>query len=151
MDYALRVLSRRRVSCEGLRGLMSRKGFQEAESEPCLAKLKEWGYLDDQEYAKDVLRAVGRECPVGKMRAAFELRKRAIDPDLARKVVDETYEGVSEEAIALEAARKYMNGKDAGSLKEKERERLAKWLLRRGFRYESVRSALSAIGQGDPE
>ncbi len=151
MDYALRVLSRRRVSSEGLRGLLSRKGFPAADSESCVAKLKEWGYLDDQGYARDVLRAVSSVCPVGKRRAAFELRKRAIDPELARKVMDETYEGVSEEVLASEAARKYLNGKDAGSLKEKERERLARWLQRRGFGYEAIRSALSSLGQGDPE
>lgn len=130
---------------------MSRKGFPDTESESCIAKLREWGYLDDQGYARDVLHAVSSECPVGRRRAAFELRKRSIDPELARAAVDETYEGLSEEVLAREAARKYLSGRKTGSLKEKERERLARWLQRRGFGYESIRSALSSLGQGDPE
>lgn len=151
MDYALSVLSRRRISTGNLMELMSRKGFSEADAESCAAKLKEWGYLDDQDYAKDVLRAVMSECPVGRRRAGFELRKRAIDGSLAAQVLQEAFSGLDEENLAASAARKYLNGKDAGSLTLSERQRLARWLQRRGFGYEAIRSALRGAGQGDPE
>lgn len=151
MDYALRVLSRRRVSTGRMKELLARKGFTEQESDQCVAKLTEWGYLDDQGYARDVLQAVSAPCPVGRRRALYELRKRMVDPDLARTVTTESYEGVSEEALAQEAARKYMGGRREGPLKDKERDRLARWLGRRGFGYESIRSALRALGPGDPE
>ncbi len=134
-----------------MRDLLARKGFPESQAEPCIASLIEWGYLDDHVYARDVLQAVSSGCPVGRRRARFELQKRLVDKELAGSVTDEFYEGVSEEALALEAARKYLNGRNAGSLKEKERERLARWLQRRGFAYESIRSVLSGAGQGDPE
>lgn len=151
MDYALSVLSRRRVSTGNLKQLMSRKGFSEADAEECAAKLSEWGYLDDQGYAKDVLHAVMSDCPVGKRRAGFELRKRSIDGDLAASVLEEAFSGVAEEDLALKAARKYLGAKDAGSLTVSERQRLARWLERRGFGYEAIRSALRSAGQGDPE
>jgi SOS response regulatory protein OraA/RecX len=134
-----------------MKDLMNRKGFGEAESSECIAKLTEWGYLDDQGYARDVLRAVSSACPVGKRRAQFELRKRLIDKDLADSVTYDVYSGVSEEALASEAAGKYLNGKDIGSLKDKERERLVRWLQRRGFGFQSIYSALRGAGQGDPE
>lgn len=151
MDYALRVLSRRRVSTGNMKDLLARKGFTGSDADACIAKLTEWGYLDDQGYARDVLRAVSAACPVGRRRAQFELRKRQIDQDLARAVTDEAYAGVSEEALALEASRKYLNGKNTGSLKEKERERLVRWLQRRGFGFSSIISVLRDTGQGDPE
>ncbi len=151
LDYALRVLSRRRVSTGRMKELLAHKGFTEQESDECVAKLLEWGYLDDQGYARDVLQAVSAPCPVGQRRALHELRKRKVDPDLARTIAAESYQGVSEEALAAEAARKYMGGKSEGPLKEKERDRLVRWLGRRGFGYESIRSALRALGQGDPE
>lgn len=151
LDYALRVLSRRQVSSGNMKQLLSRKGYNETDAESCVAKLKEWGYLDDQGYAKDVLHAMMGECPVGRRRAVFELRKRFLDRELTKEVVDEIYSGLSEEALAKEAARRYLKGRNAGSLKGKERERLAGWLLRRGFGYAAVRSALGDAGQGDPE
>ena len=151
MDYALRVLSRRRISSGALRSLLSRKGFPVPASDSCIERLREWGYLDDLGYAEDALRAVFSGCPVGRRRAEYELRKRCIEPGLAEKILDEAYQGVSEEALASEAALKYLNGKDARSLKLQERARLARWLERRGFGHESIRSALSALGHEDPE
>lgn len=151
MDYALRVLSRRRISSGGLKHRLTRKGFSETDAESCTEKLREWGYLDDLGYARDVLTGLESECPVGRRRAKSELLRRSIDPVLAQEVVDEAYDGVSEEALALTAARKYLNGKDGRLLKEKERERLARWLQRRGFGYDGIRTALSALGQEDPE
>jgi regulatory protein len=151
MDYALRVLSRRRVSSGKMKDLLARKGFEESESEECIAKLTQWGYLDDRGYAKDVLEAVKAPCPVGRRRALYELRKRMVDEDLARSVAAEAYEGTSEEDLAREAVRKYMDGKDPVPLTDKERARLARWLGRRGFGYEAIRSALRDAGQGDPE
>ncbi len=151
MDYALRVLSRRRVSTGKMKDLLARKGFDEPESVSCIEKLTEWGYLNDQEYAKDVLHDVSGPCPVGKRRALYELRKRMVDPALAQKVAAESYEGVSEESLAKEAVRKYLNGKREAPLHEKDRDRLARWLERRGFGYESIRTALQDLGQGDPE
>lgn len=150
MDYALRILSRRAVSSGTLRDLLSRKGYPRTESEPCIEKLREWGYLDDQGYARNVLHALSSEYPVGRIRAAFELRRRAVDPELAAAAIDEAYRDVSEEALASEAARKYLSGRSKGSLKQKEREKLARWLQRRGFGYESIRSALSGLGQSNP-
>lgn len=151
MDYALRMLSRRRVSTGKMKDLLARKGFSEPESSACIEKLSDWGYLDDQGYAKDVLQDVSAPCPVGKRRALYELRKRMVDPALAQMVTAETYEGVSEESLAEEAVRKYLNSKREVPLHDKERDRLARWLERRGFGYESIRSALRNLGQGDPE
>ena len=151
LDYALRVLSRRRVSTGRMKELLARKGFTEMESDQCIAKLTEWRYLDDQGYARDVLQGVSAPCPVGKRRALYELRKRMVDPELAQAVTAESYEGVSEESLAREAVRVYLNGKHVVPLQDKERDRLARWLGRRGFGWESIRSALRDLGQGDPE
>jgi len=151
LDYALRVLSRRRVSTGRMKELLARKGFTEQQSDECIAKLTEWRYLDDQGYARDVLQGVSASCPIGKRRALYELRKRMVDSELAQAVTAESYEGVSEESLAREAVRKYLNGKQEAPLHDKERDRLVRWLCRRGFGYESIYSALRDLGQGDPE
>lgn len=151
MDYALRVLSRRRISSGALYAMMSRKGFSGPACDSCVERLREWGYLNDAEYARDTLKAVSASCPVGRRRAEHELRKRLVDPVLTQAVLDETYQGLSEEALAREAALRYLGGRDIRSLRLEERVRLARWLERRGFGPESIRSALYALGTQDPD
>ena len=142
LGYALGVLSRRRVSTGQMRDSMRRKGYPEDEVENVLQKLTEWGYLDDRGYARDILRSMIAECPLGRRRARYELSKRLFDRDLVESVVNETFESASEAEMASLAARKYLNGKSSGPVREKERERLYRWLQRRGFGTESIYSVL---------
>ncbi|MGI6666652.1 MAG: regulatory protein RecX [Bacillota bacterium] len=145
-DYALGVLSRRRVSKGQMRESLSRKGYPDEESETAIAKLVEWGYLDDEIYSRDILRAMMNECPIGRRRAVFELSRRLFDKELIKRAVDEVFSGVGEEELAALAARKYLDRKNSGLTSERERERLARWLQRRGFGAEAIFSALRRTG-----
>jgi SOS response regulatory protein OraA/RecX len=125
-----------------MRVSLSRRGYADQESETAIDKLVEWGYLDDESYCRDILRAMLNECPIGRRRAVFELRKRLFDKELIERAVDEAFEAVGEEELAALAAQKYLGGKRSGLTTEKERERLARWLQRRGFGTEEILSAL---------
>lgn len=151
LDYALRVLSRRRVSKGQMRDSMRRKGYPEEDVENALLKLCEWGYLDDAGFARDILQSAISGCPLGRRRAEFELSKRLFDKELIASAVDDTYQEVREEELASLAAKKYLDGKVSGPVKEKERERLARWLQRRGFDSESIYSVLRSLEWGDRE
>ncbi len=125
---------------------MSRKGYPDDESETAIAKAVEWGYLDDESYCRDILLAMLNECPIGRRRAVFELRKRLFDEELIKRTVDEVFGAAAEEELAALAAKKYLSGKRSGLTTEKERERLARWLQRRGFGAEDILSALRRAG-----
>lgn len=153
LNCALGILSRRRVSRGQMRESMRRKGYSEEEVEDTLAKIGEWGYLDDDGYARDILRSMISECPLGRRRAEYELSKRLFEKDLIEAVVNEAFGGLREEEMASLAARQYLdvkrNGKSSESGSEKERERLARWLQRRGFGAESVYAALRSLGRSE--
>ncbi|HHW18125.1 MAG TPA: regulatory protein RecX [Firmicutes bacterium] len=145
MDVALRILSRRRVSSGEMEALLLRKGYTGDEVGNCLDRLKGWGYLDDRSLARDIVSSMVKACPVGKARAMFELERRRFQKELAREVVEEVYNGLVEEELAKVAAERYFGEKKERSLKDCHR--LARWLLRRGFEPETVRSIVSGFGQ----
>lgn len=151
LDYALGILSRRRASGGQITASMRRKGYSEQEVGEALARLSEWGYLDDEGYARDILHSMAEGCPLGRRRAKYELSKRLFDTDTIEAAVNEAFLGQREDEMALLAARKYLDGKSGVSVTEKERERLARWLQRRGFDTESICSALRSLGLGDRE
>jgi len=145
METALSALSRRRLSSGQLLDILRRKGCADDDARACLAKLEEWGYLDDRSFAKDLIGSMLRACPIGKRRAHLELSKRLFQKELAEEVVREAYCGLIEEDLALEAARRYLNGKKVLSVKEQSR--LGRWLLRQGFESEIIGSVLRRLGK----
>ncbi len=147
MDCALRVLSRRRVSSGQMESLLKKKGAPSREIDQCMARLSEWGYLDDSKLARDILRQALAACPIGRRKASYELLKRSFHKDVSEDAVFEVFGELAEEDLAKEALSRRLKGRDYGSLKEKERERLARWLWRRGFDGEAIRSALAGYGQ----
>ncbi|MGI6643695.1 MAG: regulatory protein RecX [Bacillota bacterium] len=147
MDCALRVLSRRRVSTGQMESLLKRKGALESDINECIARLSEWGYLDDRRLAKDILHEALATCPIGRRRASYELLKRSFQKGISEDAVSEVFGELAEEDLAKEALSRKLRGRDLGSLKEKERVRLARWLWRRGFDGQSIRSALAGYGQ----
>jgi regulatory protein len=138
-----------------MRESLRRKGYSDKETETAIAKLVEWGYLDDEGYSREILRAMQRTCPIGRRRAVFELTRRLFDKELIERAVDEVFAGVGEEELAALAARKYLSNKKNESTTEIERERLARWLQRRGFGFEAIHSALRrtvwTTGDGQPD
>ncbi len=145
MSAALNVLSRKQVSTGQMRRLLGSKGYSSDEIENCIAKLGEWRYLDDRSYAADLVRAMGGAYPFGRRRALFELKKKLFSDEVVEAAVSEAYDALDEEVLAHRAAAVYLRGKDESSLKVKER--LARWLLRRGFDFETANSV--AFGPGE--
>ncbi len=142
MDVALRALARRRMTSGQMRNLLLKKGCNPEESEKCLGQLSSWGYVDDRSYVKEVLKYMLGDCPVGKRRAVYDLVKKGFDKDLAEEEATEAYKDLYEGDLARRAASKYLNGRRCGSLKDQERERLFRWLMRRGFETDAIYSVL---------
>lgn len=142
MDVALKALSRRRMTSGQMRNLLFKKGCDPEESERCLDRLSSWGYLDDKSYVKEVLKYMLGDCPVGKRRAVYDLVKKGFDKDLAEEEATEAYKDLYEGDLARRAASKYLNGRRCESLKDQERKRLFRWLMRRGFEIDAIYFAL---------
>ena len=127
MTRALNFLGYRARSEKEVRDRLRRYGYGEETVENVVVRLKELGYLDDEDFARLVVREKARR--YGPRRVSAELRRSGVDAELARGVVEEEFAGRSEvEQARSAAARRYNRG---GS--DAEARRVYGFLVRRGY------------------
>jgi regulatory protein len=127
MTRALNFLGYRARSERELRGRLRRYGYGEQTVGTVVGRLRELGYLDDEDFARLVAREKARK--YGPRRVSAELRKSGVDPELAQTVVEEEFGQRSEiEEARSSAARRYNRG---GS--DAEARRVYGFLVRRGY------------------
>ena len=127
MARALNFLGYRARSEKEVRDRLRRYGYGEETMEGVVVRLKELGYLDDEDFARLVVREKARR--YGPRRVSAELRKTGVDAELAQGVVEEEFAGRSEiEQARSTAARRYNRG---GS--DAEARRVYGFLVRRGY------------------
>jgi regulatory protein len=127
MTRALNFLGYRARSEKEVRDRLRRYGYGEEIVEEVVVRLKELGYLDDEDFARLVVREKARR--YGPRRVSAELRRSGVDAELARGVVEEEFAGRSEVVQARStAARRYNRG---GS--DAEARRVYGFLVRRGY------------------
>lgn len=131
---AARMVGRRALSKEELRGRLLKKGASEEDARDAADWLEDIGAIDDAGYAAMVVRHCG-DRGYGPARAREELRRRGIGRELWEEALRELPE--SGEAIAA------FLRKRAGDLSDpREVKRLTDALLRRGFPWGDVREAM---------
>jgi regulatory protein len=127
MTRALNFLGYRARSEKEVRDRLRRYGYGEETVEDVVVRLKELGYLDDEDFARLVVREKARR--YGPRRVSAELQRSGVDAELARGVVEEEFAGRSEvEQARSAAARRYNRG---GS--DAEARRVYGFLVRRGY------------------
>ena len=136
-DFSLRLLSYRPRSEKEVRERLGRHGFPPETVEETIARLKGQGLLDEGAFAR--FWKEGRETASPRSRRLIEqeLRRKGIDPELAREAVGD----LEDEESALRAARKKARSLK-GLDKETFRKKMQSYLLRRGFSWEVARRTL---------
>ena len=129
MNRALHFLGYRARSRSEVRERLRRYGYGEETIGAVIGRLEELGYLDDEEFARTVVREKARR--YGPRRVSADLRRSGVDAELAQNVVEEEFAGRSElEEARSAAARRYNRG---GSDAEAEARRVYGFLVRRGY------------------
>jgi regulatory protein len=127
MNRALRFLGYRARSEKELRDRLRRYGYGEETVGSVAGRLKELGYLDDEEFARLAVREKARR--YGPRRVLGELRKSGVEAELAQGVVNEEFAGRSElEEASSAAARRYNRGGSNAQAR-----RVYGFLMRRGY------------------
>jgi regulatory protein len=127
MSRALHFLGYRARSEKELRDRLGRYGYGKETVQAVVGRLKELGYLDDEQFARFVAREKARR--YGPKRVLGELRKSGVDAELARGVVDEEFAGRSELEEASSAAARRYNKRGSNA----EARRVYGFLMRRGY------------------
>jgi len=130
---AFRLLSLRGRSVKELRSKLLEKGFGDPVVNRVIAGLRELGYLDDAAFAREWARSLAANRLYGNRRLETSLLEKGISSGLIREAIA----GVRKEhpeREALEAVvRKKLKGRKPGDLDRRDKQRLARSLLGKGF------------------
>ena len=144
-DKALTHLSATRKTEKQIRTYLAGKGYLSAVIEYVLEKLRSYNFVNDGEYAEAYIESAGKK--KGSRLIKMELKSKGVSDE----EIDGALSAVDSET-QIEAAKavlqKYMRGKTA------DRETLHKayrYLMSKGFEYETARAALASLGELDEE
>lgn len=121
MNYAARALSARAQSSSELRTRLKRRAADAQDVEQVLARLKDAGLVNDQNFASAYTSWRKENQGFGKTRVLRDLMARRVAPALARKAVDAAYENVDETALIEAFLKRKYRGKDLGALLAEEK------------------------------
>ena len=135
-EYALRVLGGRAHSTGELREKLRRKAELAADVDPAIARLKEYGYLNDRKFAESFAAARLENEGLGKSRVLADLFRRRVAPVVAQQTVGKVYEDVNEQALAEAFVRRKfrMTSKENLFQDDKQMASAYRRLVRAGFR-----------------
>jgi len=150
-EYALRVLGGRAHSSGELREKLRQKAERVADVDAILARLKDYGYLNDRKFAEGFAAARLENEGLGKTRVLADLSRRRVAPALARQTVGHVYEGVDEQALAEDfVRRRFRLASKEGFLQEQKQMASAyRRLVRAGFRSATALAVLKKFAR-DP-
>jgi regulatory protein len=146
MDRAVKLLAAKPRSVGELRERLLEKLWTDTEIvDAVIEKLKEYKYLDDEQYARDLAVSKLRQKPQGRHRLRRSLSQKKLDGELVDKAVGDAFAKLPE-AEMIDAAiekRLRLNGRP------KTRDEIKKFydhLLRQGFGYDLIREKMAALG-----
>jgi regulatory protein len=149
LSIALRLLTRRARSTAEIRERLAREGVSEEAIAEVLARLREWGYLDDKAFAQAWVSDRTRLRPTGTKRLEAELREKGVSPEIIHQVLQERTETAEIQMAADLAAKRRTARQRLGAdgdtpqvVDQAEERRLLGYLLRRGFSITAARRAL---------
>jgi len=151
MNRAVKLLAAKPRSIRELRERLLEKSWTNAEIvDGVLEKLKGYGYLDDDQFARDVALSNLRQKPQGRRRLQQTMSRKKLDRETVDSAIEAAFEKVPEDELIDVAIEKYLRLKG----RPENRDQLKKFydhLLRRGFDYSLVREKMSDLARFDED
>jgi regulatory protein len=129
MNRALDILSYRARAKGELRERLVQTGYAEETVGVVIVRLEELGYLNDEEFARNLAREEARK-KYGPRRILGDLRRAGVDEEVAREAVEEEFAKHSEYETALTIAQQRYN---TGEGSDAQARRVYGFLMRRGY------------------
>ena len=151
-ERAVKLLAAKPRSVAELRErLLQRRGTTKSVVETVIARLREYGYLDDERYAFSYASSKVKQRPIGRRRLERDLKFKKIENNVAAEALELVYTETPEEQLIDRAIEKRIRLR--GRPKDRaEAKKLFDHLLRQGFSFELVSEKVrSATGHADTE
>jgi regulatory protein len=137
-ERAINLLSYKPRSQAEMRARLLEKDWaEESVVDQVIARLKELGYLNDEQFAANFASSRLTAKPLGRTRLRRDLQRKKLSSETVENALDEAYEQQSEEELITRAIDKRIRLKGAPTTRE-EAKKLFDYLIRRGFGYDLV-------------
>lgn len=147
MNRAVKLLAAKPRSVRELRERLLEKLWTNDEIvDLVIEKLKEYKYLDDEQFACDIALSKLRQKPQGKRRLQQSMSQKKLDKDVVETAIADAFERISEEElidIAI-AKRLRLNGKPET---RKDTKKFYDHLLRRGFGFDLIQKKMTTVAK----
>ena len=138
LQRAVKLLAAKTRSVEELRErLLEKEWTDEAAADYALAKLKEYGYLDDERFAFGFASYRVKQKAVGRQRLARDLKTRKVSKEAADAALELVYQETPEEELIARAIEKRARLRGRPATRQ-ETKSLYDHLLRLGFSYDLI-------------
>ena len=124
-----------KTECE-LRKKLADKEFSPASVDYAIDFVKQYGYLDDEDYARRFLEKNCRK--KSRKQMTFELSQKGVSKEILSRVLEDVPVDEEAQIMAILEKRGY-SGNDAT---REEKQKISAYLGRKGFSYEAIASAL---------
>jgi regulatory protein len=139
---AVKLLARRELSETQVRQRLARRKHDPDEIDGAIARLREERAIDDARVAEAIARTQTSIRRRGKLRVRMEIQRAGIDRDVAKRAVDQAFDGMDEDALIEAALRKRLRGRE-NIADDREFQRLYRFLIGQGFEVDQVLKILS--------
>jgi len=142
---AAKLLAAKQRSVEELRErLLTTRGATRANVDEVIARLREYGYLDDAKFAQSYASLRLRERPIGRRRLQRDLKLKKVDKETASTALDEVFEATPETELIERAIAKRVRLRGRPKTRE-DAKKLFDHLIRQGFEFELVGDRVRAL------
>src|SRR6267142_2465466 len=144
---AVKLLSAKSRSVAELRErLLESKRTTETAVEEVIARLREYGYLDDERFAFGYASLKVRQRPIGRARLERDLMFKKVNREVADEALDLVFAETSEEELIDRAIEKRLRLRGRPKTRA-EAKSLFDYLLRQGFPFEMVSQKVRAVSR----
>ena len=143
-NYVYGILARRMYTSKEIRNKLLEREYTDEIIQEVIATMERYGYVNDQFYAAEWIQSRMNAKPKGKIALRQELYLKGVDKSIIEEAISEAFDDSKENDMALDLAKrkiKSYSSSDPAVVKRK----LQSFLLRRGFRYETVREVIEKL------
>lgn len=150
-DRAVNLLTYKARSIKELRERLLEKDWtNEQIVDEVIEKLKFYGYLNDEVFAKSLASSQLRQKPIGKRLLQQKLSQKKLDKETVENALEKAFEETPEDELIDRAIAKRLRLKGKPSTRE-DAKKFYDYLLRQGFSYDLVSQKMREISKMDDE
>ena len=146
---ALNYVGYQARTVEEVRRKLRGKGYGADITDDAIQHLTDYGYLDDEAYAKAYVESRFSGSGHGPRRLRADLTKRGVDRAIVDRVMSEAFEDDELRDFALQAARKRWAALERETDFRKRKKKVLDFLVRRGFDYGLAREVVEGLAGGE--